>query len=329
MSMKKLVVRFLMLLFVLGMSVNAAWGQISLGDIDLQNPATWFYVNLEAKVSTPACGSNPGQVKLNYTNTRREQDNPWITGTKPVNPYDEELEWGDYDSWRDGWNVGVDDATAGKARNDYPDYYYVDNDPTKGFIENNKRPEGHDAAWDWYTAGHALNTASPTAWGASANLNGYALFHMEGVDSVLNGMFSSYAYFEAKVKENDGWYFTGWSFTEGESDLGGAVDTDTEEDKGKLFKIFPAEDPGWANKSQEYVYATFKPVMVANYTVNGTIDVTLGNGNSGNNTVIFDVQGDRVSADDFTASVASAATDGYTGHGSCTAKITVLLPLFP
>lgn len=323
-DMKKEFKFLMMVLLGLFAGAGTVWGQISLGDIDLQNPATWFYVNLEAKVSTPACGSNPGQVKLNYTNTKREQDNPWITGTKPVNPYDEELEWGDYDSWRDGWNVGVDDATAGKARNEYPDYYYVDNDPTKGFIENNKRPEGHDAAWDWYTAGHALNTASPTAWGASANLNGYALFHMEGVDSALNGMFSSYAYFEAKVKENDGWYFTGWSFTEGESDLGGAVDTDTPEDKGKLFKIFPADDPGWNNKSQEYVYATFKPVMVANYTVNGTIDVTPGNGNSGNNTVIFDVQGDRVSADDFTASVVSAAADGYTGHGSCTANAALV-----
>lgn len=322
--MKKVFKFFMMVLLGLFAGAGTMWGQISLDDIDLDNPATWFYVNLEAKVSTPACGSNPGQVKLNYTNTRREQDNPWITGTKPVNPYDEELERSYYDSWRDGWNVGVDDATAGKARTDYPDYYYVDYDPEKGFIEGDKRPEGHDAAWDWYTAGHALNTASPTAWGASANLNGYALFHMEGVDSVLNGMFSSYAYFEAKVKENDGWYFTGWSFTEGESDLGGAVDTDTEEDKGKLFKIFPADDPGWDHKSQEYVYATFKPVMVANYAVNGTIDLTPGNGNSSNNTVIFDVQGDRVSADDFTASVASAATDGYTGHGSCTANAALV-----
>lgn len=323
-DMKKNFKFLMMVLLGLFAGAGTVWGQISLGDIDLQNPATWFYVNLEAKVSTPACGSNPGQVKLNYTNTKREQDNPWITGTKPVNPYDEELEWSYYDSWRDGWNVGVDDATAGKARNEYPDYYYVDNDPEKGFIEGNKRPEGHDAAWDWYTAGHALNTASPTAWGASANLNGYALFHMEGVDSVLNGMFSSYAYFEAKVKENDGWYFTGWSFTEGESDLGGAVDTDTEEDKGKLFKIFPADDPGWDNKSPEYVYATFKPVMVANYTVNGTIDVTPGVGNSNSNTVVFDVQGERVDANDFTASVASAATDGYTGHGSCTANAALV-----
>ena len=396
--MKKLFVKFSMLLILLVMSVNAAWGQISLGDIDLQNPATWFYVNLEAKVSTPACGSNPGQVKLNYTNTRREQDNPWITDTKPVNPYKDAAEieedlnekwqtafnagdgaaasyeekpdyptaeesegwteaqieaaaagyttgwdWAkaghDYSNypqnpytrqqdlkgrWDDGYNEGLNAAKNGQEKQT-PDVSGLDSDQAQALIA------GYNAAYDWYVAGRYLNVVTgasvdeyQTAWGSSANLNGYAMFHMEGVDSALNGMFSSYAYFEAKVKENDGWYFTGWSFTEGESDLGGAVDTDTPSDKGKLFKIFPADDPGWANKSLEYVYATFKPVMVANYAVNGTIDLTPGNGNSGNNTVIFDVQGDRVSADDFTASVASADTEGYAGHGSCVASAALV-----
>ena len=372
-------------------------GQISLGDIDLQNPATWFYVNLEAKVSTPACGSNPGQVKLNYTNTQREQNNPWITDTKPVNPYKDAAEieqdlnekWQnafyagdgaaasyeekpDYptaeesESWTEaqitaaatGFTTGWDWAKAGHDYSNYPQNPYTRQADLKGrwddgyneglnAAENGQEKQtpdvsgldsdqaqaiiaGYNAAYDWYVAGRYLNVITgasvdeyQTAWGASANLNGYALFHMEGVDSVAD-MFSSYVYFEAKVKENDGWYFTGWSFTEGESDLGGAVDTDTPSDKGKLFKIFPADNPGWANKSQEYVYATFKPVMVANYTVNGTIDLTPGNGNSGNNTVIFDVQGDRVSADDFTASVASADTEGYAGHGSCTANAALV-----
>lgn len=396
--MKKLLLKLSMLLFVLGMSVNEAWGQISLGDIDLQNPATWFYVNLEAKVSTPACGSNPGLVKLNYTNTKRQQDNPWITGTKPVNPYKDaaEIEEDLNEKWQnafyagdgaaasyeekpdyptaeesEGWTeaqitaaatgftTGWDWAKAGHDYSNYPQNPYTRQADLKGrwdagyneglnAAENGQEKQtpdvsgldsdqaqaliaGYNAAYDWYTAGHYLNTITgesveeyQTAWGASANLNGYALVHMEGVDSVLNGMFSSYAYFEAKVQENDGWYFTGWSFTEGESDLGGAVDTDTPSDKGKLFKIFPADDPGWANKSQEYVYATFKPVMVANYAVNGTIDLIPGNGNSGNNTVIFDVQGDRVSADDFTASVASSATEGYAGHGSCVASVALV-----
>lgn len=398
MKMKRLLLKVFMMACVLGMSTNAALGQISLGDIDLQNPATWFYVNLEAKVSTPACGSNPGQVKLNYTNTRREQDNPWITDAKPVNPYKDaaEIEEDLNEKWQnafyagdgaaasyeekpdyptaeesEGWTeaqitaaatgftTGWDWAKAGHDNSNYPQNPYTRQADLKGrwddgyneglnAAENGQEKQtpdvsgldsdqaqaliaGYNAAYDWYVAGRYLNVITgasvdeyQTAWGASANLNGYALVHMEGVDSALNGMFSSYAYFEAKVKENDGWYFTGWSFTEGESDLGGAVDTDTPSDKGKLFKIFPADDPGWDNKSQEYVYATFKPVMVANYAVNGTIDLIPGNGNSGNNTIIFDVQGDRVSADDFTASVASAATDGYTGHGSCTANAALV-----
>lgn len=396
--MKKVFKFLMMVLLGLFAGAGTMWGQgISIGDIDLDNPATWFYVNLEAKVSTPACGSNPGQVKLNYTNTQRQQYNPWITDTKPVNPYKDAAEieedlnekwqnafyagdgaaasyeekpdyptaeesegwteaqitaaatgfttgwdWAkaghDYSNypqnpytrqadlksrWDDGYNEGLNAAENGQEKQT-PDVSGLDSDQAQALIV------GYNAAYDWYVAGRYLNVVTgasvdeyQTAWGASANLNGCALFHMEGVDSVMN-MISSYAYFEAKVQENDGWYFTGWSFTEGESDLGGAVDTDTPEDKGKLFKIYPADEPGWDNMSQEYVYATFKPVMVANYAVNGTIDLTPGNGNSGNNTVIFDVQGDRVSADDFTASVASAATDGYTGHGSCTANAALV-----
>ena len=395
--MKKVFKFLMMVLLGLFAGAGTVWGQISLGDIDLDNPATWFYVNLEAKVSTPACGSNPGQVKLNYTNTQRQQYNPWITDTKPVNPYKDaaEIEEDLKEKWQnafyagdgaaasyeekpdyptaeesEGWTeaqitaaatgftTGWDWAKAGHDYSNYPQNPYTRQADLKGrwddgyneglnAAENGQEKQtpdvsgldsdqaqaliaGYNAAYDWYVAGRYLNVVTgasvdeyQTAWGASANLNGCALFHMEGVDSVMN-MISSYAYFEAKVKENDGWYFTGWSFTEGESDLGGAVDTNTEEDKGKLFKIYPADEPGWDNMSQEYVYATFKPVMVANYAVNGTIDLTSGNGNSGNNTVIFDVQGDRVSADDFTASVASAATDGYTGHGSCTANAALV-----
>ena len=387
--MKKQFLKLVMVLFGLFAGVNTVWGQ-DLGDVDLSDPSSWFYVNLEAKVSTSACApdSIPGQVNLNYTNTQRQPDNPWVTDAKPVNPHKtpSEIEQDLNGKWQDGFYAGsaaaedpgnaempvypteedveewsedqIEAASAGyaagwnwvKAGKDYENYpqspYTLQADLKnrwdEGFTnglnaakngEQKQIPStdgldpdqaqaltgGYNTAYDWYKAGRYLNTASPTAWGASANLNGYALFHMEGVDSVMN-MLSSYAYFEAKVKENNGWYFTGWSFTEGESDLGGAVDMDTPEDKGKLFKIYPADDPGWSNKSQEYVYATFQPVMVANYSVNGTIDVTPGAGNGGNNTVAFDVQGDRVSANDFTAKVASATTGGYSGHGTCTAS---------
>ena len=294
--MKKLVVRFLMLLFVLAMSVNAAWAGVSIGE-----PSDWYYVNFETRVSTPSCGTtNPGEVKLNYTDNQGNQDNPWIVGPKTANPYKEETQSTEYARWNDGFNEGSNAREYGADRDGYPDYYCIDNDRSKGFMD--KRGEGWYAGWDWYNAGHYLNTLTgeteddyQTAWGTSANLNGYAMVHMADLDLDL---MSAYAYFEAKVKENDGWYFTGWSYTEGESDLGGAVDTDTPEDKGKLFKIFPSDLQGWSNKSKVYAYATFKPVMVSNYKVNGLIN---GTGNS--TTVVFDAVGERVSTADFTVSV--------------------------
>jgi uncharacterized repeat protein (TIGR02543 family) len=296
MKMRKLFFKLSMLLLVLGMSVNAVWAGISL-DVP---PTDWYYVNFETRVSTPACGSNPGQVKLNYTDNQGNQDNPWIVGPKTANPYNEETQSTEYGHWNDGFNEGSNARENGADRDGYPDYYCIDNDRSKGFMD--KRGEGWYAGWDWYNAGHYLNTLTgetedeyQTAWGASANLNGYAMIHMADMDLDL---MSAYAYFEAKVKENDGWYFTGWSYKEGDSDLGGAVDTDTPEDKGKLFKIFPSDLQGWSNKSKVYAYATFKPVMVLNYKVNGLIN---GTGNS--TTVVFDAVGERVSTADFTVSV--------------------------
>ena len=296
MKMRKLFFKLSMLLFVLGMSVNAVWAGISL-DVP---PTDWYYVNFETRVSTPACGSNPGQVKLNYTDNQGNQDNPWIVGPKTANPYNEETQSTEYGHWNDGFNEGSNAREYGADRDGYPDHYCIDNDRSKGFMD--KRGEGWYAGWDWYNAGHYLNTLIgeteddyQTEWGASANLNGYAMIHMVDMDLDL---MSAYAYFEAKVKENDGWYFTGWSYTEGDSDLGGHVDTDTEEDKGYLFKIFPSDLQGWSNKSKVYAYATFKPVMVANYKVNGLINKSV----SSTTTVVFDVVGERVSAADFTVS---------------------------
>jgi uncharacterized repeat protein (TIGR02543 family) len=295
MKMRKLFFKLSMLLFVLAMSVNAAWAGVSIGE-----PSDWYYVNFETRVSTPACGSNPGQVKLNYTDNQGNQDNPWIVGPKTANPYNEETQSTEYGHWNDGFNEGSNARENGADRDGYPDYYCIDNDRSKGFMD--KRGEGWYAGWDWYNAGHYLNTLTgetedeyQTAWGTSANLNGYAMIHMADMDLDL---MSAYAYFEAKVRENDGWYFAGWSYKEGDTDLGGAVDTDTPEDKGKLFKIFPSDLQGWSNKSKVYAYATFKPVMVANYKVNGLINKSV----SSTTTVVFDVVGERVSAEDFTVS---------------------------
>lgn len=366
----------MMLLFVLAMSNNTAMAGVTVGE-----PSDWYYVNFTTGVSTPACGTNPGEVKLNYTDNKGNQDNKYITDTKPVNPYLSDYEkysdfnekWGNgsergrleaetqdeksnypaeeegvegwsaeqvevakqgYDAgwdwqknlqqesfpsnpysdsyrrfeslnkeWDNGFNYGKEVIENGYDES-YPDLSYMD---SWSWAEDVKQAykKGFDAGKTWYKAGRWLNSFTgddknnyATEWGASASLNGYAMIHMDGMD--LDQM-SSYAYFEAKVKEHDGWYFTGWSYTEGESDLGGHVDTDTKEDKGYLFKIFPSDKQGWNNKSNVYAYATFKPVMVSDYKVTGLI-----NGTGKSTTIIFDAVGERVSESDFTVSVPDA-----------------------
>lgn len=75
MSMKKLVVRFLMLLFVLGMSTNAAWGAFDIGSIisGMENlgPDDFYYTQL---VATPSPSSS-GTVQLMWIDMRGDTVN--------------------------------------------------------------------------------------------------------------------------------------------------------------------------------------------------------------------------------------------------------------
>lgn len=299
--MKKSFLTMTMVFLGLFAMVNNSWGQIDLSGIDMENPATWFYVRLNANVSDPGCGTrNPGKVYLIFTNSddARTPQNPWITGDKPTNPYEAagSDDW-DYRQWSEeyGFAQGSNDARDGNPH-EYPSYY---NDP--GWT--NAAKEGYDAGWNWYTSGHALNAQNPTglydntaAWSTSASLKGYAMIYAPGFDDLMG--ISAYAYFFGKAAENDGWYFTGWSFTEGESDLGGVVGTAD----SLQFRILPSSNAGEENIRDEHVYATFRPVMVSNYKVNGLINTSVSN----TTTVVFDAVGQRVSAADFTVSVSEA-----------------------
>ena len=285
--MKKLVVRFLMLLFLLGMSVNAAWAQGIgglIGGIDPEDPATWFYVNLTAQPSTPACGTNPGQVWLRSVTPSGEDSNPYILPAKPVDPYNGEM------NWQDGFDTGANDAKYGNPRQS-PDYMYENN---VGGTEQTERIQGYYAGYDWYMSGHYLNPANPVGFAATASLKGYTVVYAPGFEDLMG--FSAYASFYGKVRENDGWYFTGWSYTDGDSDLG------VGDENGVLFRVLPAATAGEPNIRNEYVYATFKPVMVSDYKVNGLINKSVSN----TTTVVFDAVGQSVSASDFTVDVPEA-----------------------
>ena len=306
---KNLFLTLTMVFLGLFVRVNTVWAQIDLSGIDMENPATWFYVRMNAQVSNPGCGTNnPGKVYLIFTNSNdaRTPINPWITGPKPSNPYEANgtEDW-DYRQWSEeyGFAQGSNDAKNGNPH-EYPSYY---DDP--GWT--NAAKEGYDAGWNWYTSGQLLNASNPTgvwdnssAWGSSAVLRGYSLLYAPGFDDLMG--YSAYAYFFGKAEENDGWYFTGWSFTEGESDLGGTVGTAD----SLQFRILPSSTNGMANIREEYVYATFQPVMVSNYKVNGLINKSVSN----STTVVFDVVGQRVSTADFTASVVHATTGDSDGN---------------
>ena len=299
-SFKSLVLLFLMLI-----GVNSLQAQIDLSGIDPENPATWFYVNLTANVSYPGCGNNnPGKVYLIYTGSdeARTPQNPYLRGPEPTVPSeDATYDW----AWSSGFGEGMSDA----ANQETYDADYATRDwgwtCDQACIENGNRvaSAGYKAGFDWYKSGHYLNATNPTgiaknasAWTSSASLKGFAYLYAPGFDDLMG--YSAYAYFFGKAAENDGWYFTGWSFTEGESDLGGVVGTAD----SLQFRILPSSESGEENIRNEYVYATFQPIMVSNYKVNGLINTSVSN----STTVVFDAVGQRVSTADFTVSVPEA-----------------------
>ena len=276
--MKKQLLTLLLVVMSL-LSSATAWGQKSEFDIT-SDPTTLYYVTLQAQASTPTAG----MVQLKYTDIEGVIENPWITlSSKPANPYTSE----DFrnSGWQDGFTYGAEDAKQGKTK-EYKEWFY----------EYDKA--GYDAGYEWVDSGQLLNETNPTSEASQVALNGCTQMRMEGVDNIL-GM-SSYAYFYATAKENDGWYFAGWSYTNGAYDLGGNVNEE------QLFKILPGTKTGFDNITTQNVYATFLPIQVVDYTVSGLMNVGIAANATAAATIVFNVKGERVSKEDFTASVSEA-----------------------
>lgn len=295
----KSIFTILLALFVGG---NVVWAQgIAglIGGIDPENPATWFYVNLTAQPSTPACGTNPGQVWLRSVAPTGDEDNPYsdsnpyVLPAKPANPYEEygTDDWR-YRQWSEeyGFTEGMNDAKNGLEKS-YRDYW-------EEWTDNYAVKAGYDAGWDWYNSGHYLNPENPVGFAATVSLKGYTVVYAPGFEdmNVFGNVFSAYASFYGKTQENDGWYFAGWSYTEGDTDLG------VGDENGVLFRVLPAATAGETNIRNENVYATFQPVRVSDYKVNGLINKSVSN----TTTIVFDAVGERVSTSDFTVSVPEA-----------------------
>ena len=304
--------------------------------VEPENPYTIEYVNELYNLWNTAFNSGTND-KANSNSKNYPNDNGWSdeqraasnagydfgyngSGAWYDNPYgNKEQVIGYWDDDRiGGFSTGVADAKAGKTKKTFEgtsidpasgDYWGVACEwpMKKGYNA------GYDWYHDWYTVGHYLNAAEPvgaakpTGFAPSVSLKGTALVYAPGFeDADLSIAYvSTYAYFYGKVQENDGWYFTGWSYTEGESDLGGVVAGSAENDSIEL-RVLPASTAGESNIRNAYVYATFRPVLVANYKVGGMMNVGKEATNYGETTVVFEAAGERVDAADFTASVEEA-----------------------
>lgn len=83
--------------------------------------------------------------------------------------------------------------------------------------------------------------------------------------SLIDADVEYYAY----AKANDGSYFTGWSFTDGYTDLG------RPDDKLRV-KVTPSSKKGHANLREQFVYAAFEFVQLTSYElVSGSQEVTM------------------------------------------------------
>jgi hypothetical protein len=273
MKMRKLFFKLSMLLFVLAMSVNAAWGidinSMLNGLVDYRG---WYYAELTATPSSISGDTVPGQVKLAFTNAEGVEMSDMVI--------------------RNALTYGTGMAAT--------------------LRDLNKNAHDNDPDIPLFSTLDINGDNDFTTYKDEDVVRGFALINLNGVEASLDAIpFSSCAYFKGNARAKDGWYFEGWSYTEGQSDMG----------KDTIFRCFPTTAAGVYDHFQ--VYATFQPVLVANYSVNGTMDVTPGIGNSGSNTIVFDVQGEDVDANDFLVTVASPAEGGYAGHGTCATSLAV------
>lgn len=89
------------------------------------------------------------------------------------------------------------------------------------------------------------------------------------MSSILNSNVSFYAW----AKPDAGSYFTGWSFTDGYTDLGDG------EGSSLRVDVMPSSKRGHANVREHFVYAAFEPIKIVSYEiVSGSNNTTSWNG---------------------------------------------------
>lgn len=133
-----------------------------------------------------------------------------------------------------------------------------------------------------------------------------------GIGAVVEGMDMVQVPFIMYCKANDGWYFKGWSYTQGGTDLEPLSREPGDEaiyDSHIGVLVNPSKQNGAENAKSYTIYATFDKIYVSNYSISGTNTVAK-NGNI-TQIVTFNLVGNDLDANDFNApSIVSTTGDG-------------------
>lgn len=123
-----------------------------------------------------------------------------------------------------------------------------------------------------------------------------------GIGAVVEGMDMVQVPFIMYCKANDGWYFKGWSYTQGGTDLEPLSREPGDEaiyDSHIGVLVNPSKQNGTENAKSYTIYATFDKIYVSNYSISGTNTVAK-NGNI-TQTITFNLVGNDLNVNDFNA----------------------------
>ncbi len=134
---------------------------------------------------------------------------------------------------------------------------------------------------------------------------------LTGLGASFQGMDELRVAFYAWSEPNDGYYFAGWSTSEGGVDLG------KDQPYAKLYDVATVK-----NETVYYdIYATFEPIRIADYTITGSNTIT--EGTSCTQTVTFTLNGEDIDADDFFAPAITSTTGGGSWTNASGAALSI------
>lgn len=178
-----------------------------------------------------------------------------------------------------------------------------------------------NAVYHAQLTGHASSTGGGKVYVTTAAGDPRSEAYVEGTSNVavnhgalsIQGMDVSKVYIYAWAKPEPGYYLLGWSFSNGDIDLGlGEYDENSKPIYEFIHQYDVAEQQ---NETAQYViYATFEPIRLADYTISGnnTAEDNGSNQKVCTQTVVVTPAGDNVEETDFKTPVFDPADSKWT-----------------